>query len=151
MRRLNLEAAMNFAELYDVVLERKQTLPEGSGTTTLLTKGLDLILPKLNEECFEVALALEYQGPDEVALEVSQSFYYVICLSVFLGESFDNLDFSARMSEDVDAHELSKRLARSAALLCQRPCLSTIHPLLLLLSKSIEVGNTDLDKVFSYL
>jgi phosphoribosyl-ATP pyrophosphohydrolase len=142
---------MTFEELFLVIEERKRTLPEGSSTTTLLTRGLDSILPKLNEESFETALALEYQGPEEVALEVSQCFYYVLCLAVFLGEKFDGLELNTRLNEDVDQHELAKRIARTSAVLCHTPCLSSINALPPLLLKALELGKTDLDQMFSHL
>jgi|SaaInlStandDraft_1057018.scaffolds.fasta_scaffold15366_4 phosphoribosyl-ATP pyrophosphohydrolase len=142
---------MTFQELFQVIEERKRTLPEGSSTTTLLTRGLDSILPKLNEESFETALALECQGPDEVALEVSQCFYYLLCLAVFLGEKFDGLELDTQLNEEVDRHELAKRIARSSADLCHTPCLSSINAMPPLLLKALELGNTNLKQMFSHL
>lgn len=142
---------MTFEELFNVIEERKRTLPEGSSTTTLLTRGLDSILPKLNEESFETGLALESQGPEEVALEVSQCFYYVLCLAVFLGENFESLDLKSRLQEEVDAHELAKRIARTSAALCHTPCLSSINAMPPLLFKALEIGETDIEQMFSHL
>jgi phosphoribosyl-ATP pyrophosphohydrolase len=143
---------MTFEELYKVIEERKRTLPEGSGTTKLLTRGLDSILPKLNEECFETGLAIETQGRDEVGLEVSQVFYYIICLAVFLGEPFESLQLKSHDDVEVSSkHDLAKKIARTVAITCHTPCLSTINALPPLLLKALEVGESDLEHMYSYL
>lgn len=143
---------MTFEELYRVIEERKKTLPEGSGTTRLLTRGLDSILPKLNEESFETGLAIEYQGRDEVALEVSQCYYYIICLAVFMGEPYEALKLQAPLDEPVSSkHDLAKQIARTAAAVCHTPCLSTMNRLPPLLMKALEMGDSDLDHMYSYL
>jgi phosphoribosyl-ATP pyrophosphohydrolase len=144
---------MTFEELYQVIEERKRTLPEGSGTTKLLTRGLDSILPKLNEECFETGLAIETQGRDDVALEVSQVFYYIVCLAVFLGEPYSSLDLMNRELEgDVkNNHDLAKQISRVAATVCHTPCLGTINRLPPLLHQALSVGESDLEHMFTYL
>ena len=43
--------------LYDLLMDRKATLPEGSYTTYLFQKGLDKILKKVGEESTEVIIA----------------------------------------------------------------------------------------------
>jgi phosphoribosyl-ATP pyrophosphohydrolase len=143
---------MTFEELFKVIEERKKTLPEGSGTTKLLTRGLDSILPKLNEESFEVSLALEVQGRDEVALEVSQCYYYIVCLAVFLGEPYNALKLLEKPTEPMlSKHELAKCIARTAAEVCHTPCLSTINKLPPLLLGALELGGSDLEHMYTYL
>jgi phosphoribosyl-ATP pyrophosphohydrolase len=143
---------MTFEELFAVIEERKQTLPEGSGTTHLLTKGLDSILPKLNEESFEVALALENQGEDDVALEVSQCYYYLLCLAVFLGEPFDALMLEQASGVTFEnKHECAKEIARVAAVVCHTPCLQTINRMPPLLLSALDLGGSDIEKMKSYL
>ena len=143
---------MTFEELYKVIEERKKTLPEGSGTTKLLTRGLDSILPKLNEESFEIALALEYQGRDEVALEVSQCYYYLVCLAVFLGESYVSLQLQTKLESNISSkHELAKCIARTAAEICHTPCLSTINRMPPLLLKALELGGSNIEHMTTHL
>jgi len=143
---------MTFEELYNLIAERKRTLPEGSGTTVLLTKGFVKILPKLNEEAFEVGLALESEGPDDVALEVSQCFYYLICLAVFLDEPFDRLDLKTDPEQTCKTeHELAKQLARDSALLCHSPSLEAINKMNSLLFQSLILKKSTLEKMFSNL
>lgn len=144
---------MTFEELYRVIEERKRTLPEGSGTTKLLSRGLDSILPKLNEECFETGLAVETQGRDDVALEVSQVFYYIVCLGVFLGEPYGSLNLH-HMECDIEIkskHDLAKHISRTSAAICHTPCLGTINRLPPLLHKALQMGQSDLEHMFSYL
>lgn len=143
---------MNFKDLYELIAERKRTLPEGSGTTALLKHGFQKILPKLNEEAFEVGLALEKEGPDQVALEVSQCFYYVICLAVYLDLSFDvlHLDSDIEVSSSSE-HDLAKKCARVSATVCHRPCVDTLNQLTPLLFEALKLKKTTLDKMFSYL
>lgn len=143
---------MNFKDLYELIAERKRTLPEGSGTTVLLKHGFPKILPKLNEEAFEVGLALEKEGPDETALEVSQCFYYLICLSVYLDLPFENLDLNSDVEQTAESeHDLAKKCARLAALVCHRPCQETINQMTPLLFEAIKMKKTTLDKMYSYL
>ena len=44
-------------KLYEVVLDRKNNLQEGSYTCYLFDKGLDKILKKVGEECAETIIA----------------------------------------------------------------------------------------------
>jgi phosphoribosyl-ATP pyrophosphohydrolase len=143
---------MNFKDLYELIAERKRTLPERSGTTVLLKHGFQKILPKFNEEAFEVGLALEKEGPDEVALEVSQCFYYIICLAVYLDLPLENLDLNFEFEGSFEnEHDLAKKCARIAALVCHRPCVETMNQMTPLLFEAIKMKKTTLDKMFSYL
>ena len=49
-------AAFSADGLYELLTDRKETLPEGSYTTYLFEKGLDKILKKVGEECTEVII-----------------------------------------------------------------------------------------------
>ena len=51
------EEAFSFDELYKLLLNRKELLPEGSYTSYLFQKGIDKILKKVGEECTEVIIA----------------------------------------------------------------------------------------------
>lgn len=142
---------MTFKDLYLLVQERKKNLPEGSSTTFLMNQGLNSILPKLNEECFEVGLALEYQEPDDIALEVSQSFYYIICLAVFLDEPFDALKLEDNSSELDNKHELSKKIAQTSASICHTPCLASLNQLPTLLFNALNLGHSSKEQMLTYL
>jgi phosphoribosyl-ATP pyrophosphohydrolase len=144
---------MTFEELYNLLVDRKKSMPEGSTTTHLMTNGLSSILPKLNEECYEVGLALEHPQDNDLALEVSQCFYYLICVAVFTDEPFSSL----KLENDLDIqsiddkHELAKKIAHSAAEICQTPCLATFNTLPPLLLQALDLGECTIEQMFSTL
>ncbi len=144
---------MTFEELYKVLIDRKKSMPEGSSTTALMTKGLSSILPKLNEECFEAGMALEFQNSSDLALEISQCFYYLMCLSVFIDEPLSSLNLNPNNCEELssDKHELSKAIARHAADICHTPCLATINSLPPYLLRALSIGGSDLEQMFKTL
>ena len=51
--------------LYQLLVDRKATKPQGSYTTYLFEKGLDKILKKIGEECTEVIIAGKAQDKKE--------------------------------------------------------------------------------------
>jgi len=143
---------MTFLDLYNLIAERKKTMPIGSGTTSLLSAGLDKILPKLNEEAFEVALALESEGPDQVALETSQCFYYLMCLSVYLDFDYNALKLSTTATPfEGTEHDLAKSIARVAAGVCHTPTIESINRFIPLLFQAMALKHISLEKMFSHL
>lgn len=66
--------------LYDLLAERKKTLPEGSYTTYLFQKGLDKILKKVGEECTEVIIAAKADDKKETIYEIADLMYHVLVL-----------------------------------------------------------------------
>ena len=142
---------MTFEELYEVLKERKNTLPEGSTTTEMMTKGFSSILPKLNEESFEVAMALEFQEGSDVALEVSQCFYYILCIAVFMDEPFSSLKLEETQIDIADKHKLSKKIAQCAAEICHTPCLATINQMPAYLFHALKLGGSSPEQMYSTL
>jgi len=72
-------------ELYQVILDRQQKLPEGSYTTYLFTKGLDKICKKVGEEAAEVIIAAKNKDQAEIIYEVSDLIYHLMVLGVQAG------------------------------------------------------------------
>ena len=66
--------------LYELLLERKEQLPEGSYTTYLFEKGLDKILKKIGEECTEVIIAGKAEDKRETVYEIADLAYHVMVL-----------------------------------------------------------------------
>ena len=66
--------------LYDLLLDRKATLPEGSYTTYLFQKGLDKILKKVGEECTEVIIAAKAEDRAETIYEIADLCYHTLVL-----------------------------------------------------------------------
>ena len=70
------------ADLFAVIEDRKETLPEGSYTTSLFTheKGKNAVLEKLGEEATEVILAAKDGDRDAVAYESADLVYHLLVL-----------------------------------------------------------------------
>ncbi|MCR5826263.1 MAG: bifunctional phosphoribosyl-AMP cyclohydrolase/phosphoribosyl-ATP diphosphatase HisIE [Oscillospiraceae bacterium] len=71
--------------LYQLLLTRKEELPEGSYTTYLFEKGLDKILKKVGEECTEVIIAGKAQDKRETVYEIADLAYHVLVLMAQAG------------------------------------------------------------------
>jgi len=67
-------------ELFDMIDERKTSLPEGSYATSLFQEGLDKILAKFKEEFLEVYEAAEGGNTDEIVWEAADLLYHMFVL-----------------------------------------------------------------------
>ena len=77
--------------LYDLLMDRKATLPEGSYTTYLFQKGLDKILKKVGEECTEVIIGAKAQDKKETVYEIADLCYHVMVLMIEAGISLEDI------------------------------------------------------------
>ncbi len=77
--------AFCFEDLYELLLERKETRPEGSYTSYLFEKGLDKILKKVGEECTEVIIAAKAEDYRETVYEIADLAYHVLVLMAAAG------------------------------------------------------------------
>jgi phosphoribosyl-ATP pyrophosphohydrolase len=71
---------MTFEEIFALVKERKEKMPEDKSTTELFKKGSHGIGKKLVEEAAESWMAARFEGKEALALELSQTLYYVACM-----------------------------------------------------------------------
>ncbi|HBQ27595.1 MAG TPA: bifunctional phosphoribosyl-AMP cyclohydrolase/phosphoribosyl-ATP pyrophosphatase [Syntrophomonas sp.] len=78
-------------ELYDIISDRKEKMPEGSYTAYLFDKGLDKILKKVGEENAEVIIAAKNREKSEVVYEVSDLIYHLLVLLVEQGVELDDI------------------------------------------------------------
>lgn len=69
-------------ELFAVIEDRKEHLPEDSYTTTLFThdRGENGVLEKLGEETTELILAAKDENDDELAHEAADVIYHLLVL-----------------------------------------------------------------------
>jgi phosphoribosyl-ATP pyrophosphohydrolase len=69
-------------ELFAVIEDRKETLPEDSYTASLFTheKGENAVLEKLGEETTELLLAAKDDDNDELAHEAADIVYHMLVL-----------------------------------------------------------------------
>ena len=71
--------------LYDLLVGRNETRPEGSYTTYLFEKGIDKILKKVGEENTEVIVAAKGDDKKETIYEIADLMYHVMVLMVHMG------------------------------------------------------------------
>ena len=71
--------------LYELLLGRKETRPEGSYTSYLFEKGLDKILKKVGEESTEVIIAAHARDRRETVYELADLAYHALVLMAELG------------------------------------------------------------------
>ncbi|WP_049971790.1 phosphoribosyl-ATP diphosphatase [Haladaptatus cibarius] len=69
-------------DLFDVIEDRKETLPEDSYTASLFTheKGQNAVLEKLGEETTELVLAAKDDDYEEIAHESADIVYHLLVL-----------------------------------------------------------------------
>jgi phosphoribosyl-ATP pyrophosphohydrolase len=74
-----------FDELYETVLSRAATRPEGSATVAALDAGVHAMGKKVIEEAGEVWLAAEHEDGEALAVEISQLLYRLQVVMVARG------------------------------------------------------------------
>ncbi len=67
-------------EIYEVIKERKATMPEGSYVASLMKKGLNKILDKVNEEAAEVIDASLNKGREDIVYEMADLWFHTLVL-----------------------------------------------------------------------
>jgi phosphoribosyl-ATP pyrophosphohydrolase len=80
-------------ELFDVIEDRKETLPEGSYTASLFEheKGENRVLEKLGEETTELILAAKDDDRGDLAHESADIVYHLLVLLSMKGMDLDDL------------------------------------------------------------
>ena len=85
------KAPFRLEGLYDLLMDRKATLPEGSYTTYLFQKGLDKILKKVGEESTEVIIAGKAEDKAETIYEIADLTYHVLVLMAQMGITVEDI------------------------------------------------------------
>jgi phosphoribosyl-ATP pyrophosphohydrolase len=80
-------------ELFGVIEDRKENLPEGSYTAELFTheKGENAALEKLGEETTEFILAAKDDETDEIAHEAADIVYHLLVVLSMQGMELEDL------------------------------------------------------------
>ena len=73
-----IEKVVDF--LYDLILTRKDEMPENSYTTYLFEEGIDKILKKVGEESAEVIIAAKNEPDEELVYETADLVYHILVL-----------------------------------------------------------------------
>ena len=77
--------------LYDMLADRKATMPEGSYTTYLFSKGVDKILKKVGEESTEVIIGAKSGDKAETIYEIADLTYHIMVLMNEMGISLEEV------------------------------------------------------------
>ena len=77
--------------LYDLLVDRKAKMPEGSYTTYLFQKGIDKILKKVGEESTEVIIAGKANDKKETVYEIADLAYHLMVLMCEMGISVEDV------------------------------------------------------------
>ncbi len=93
--------------LYELLLGRKETRPEGSYTTYLFDKGVDKILKKVGEECTEVIIAGKADDKKETIYEIADLAYHVMVLMAQMGITVEEVQ-SELASRHVIDHKVKQ-------------------------------------------
>ncbi len=79
-------------DLYEIILERKEDLQEGSYTSYLFEKGIDKILKKVGEESTEVIIASKNSDSDEIVNETCDLIYHMLVLMAEKGIKLEQIN-----------------------------------------------------------
>ncbi|MFN4246026.1 MAG: bifunctional phosphoribosyl-AMP cyclohydrolase/phosphoribosyl-ATP diphosphatase HisIE, partial [Brevinematia bacterium] len=63
-------------EVYNVIIERKKTMPEGSYVAKKMSEGIDRILKKVTEEAGEFIIASKNQNEKEIIYELADLIFH---------------------------------------------------------------------------
>ena len=96
--------------LYDLLMDRKATMPEGSYTTYLFQKGLDKILKKVGEECTEVIIGAAKADKAETVYEIADLTYHVMVLMVQMGITVEDITRELEKRHVVDHKVKQERM-----------------------------------------
>ena len=81
----------SFEDLWQELDEKIALADPNSGTLKLIDKGVHEIGKKIIEEAGEVWIAAEYQGNQELAIEISQLIYHLQVLAKARGISLEDI------------------------------------------------------------
>jgi len=73
---------MTFQELYNIILRRKQEMPDMSYIASLFREGSDRIVQKIGEEATEVVIEAKNNNKQRVIEEISDLLFHTLILMV---------------------------------------------------------------------
>ena len=78
-------------QLQNLLIDRKNTMPEGSYTSMLFGKGLDKVAQKVGEEAVETVIAAKNDDIDEFIYEASDLLFHLMMLLTEKGLQLEDL------------------------------------------------------------
>ena len=98
-------------ELYNVILDRKDSKEEGSYTKYLFDKGTDKILKKVGEEATEVIISAKGNDKVEQVNEICDLTYHLLVLMADLDINIDEVEEELRKRSEKINNKKSERKA----------------------------------------
>jgi phosphoribosyl-ATP pyrophosphohydrolase len=80
-----------FDELYNELNRKLTYRDEESGTTRIVDEGVHAIGKKIVEEAAEVWMAVEHEGKEAAAAEISQLLYHIQCMMLAADISLEDV------------------------------------------------------------
>lgn len=71
---------MTLDELYKIIEDRKNNMPESSYVSSLFNAGSDRILQKVGEETTEVIIAVKNEGKERIVSEVADLWFHTLIM-----------------------------------------------------------------------
>jgi phosphoribosyl-ATP pyrophosphohydrolase/phosphoribosyl-AMP cyclohydrolase len=84
-------------QLYDLIVQRKETRPEGSYTTKLFDEGIDKIAKKLGEEAVETVIAAKNDSSIRLIEETADLLYHLMVTLVEKGVTLPEIQAELAM------------------------------------------------------
>ena len=78
-------------QVYEVIMERRQSSPKKSYVASLMTKGTDSILSKIGEESAEVIIAAKNKSRKEQIHEITDLWFHLLVLMVDQGLKLEDI------------------------------------------------------------
>ncbi len=80
-----------WAQMFEVIQNRRENPEEGSYTCYLFEKGRDKILKKIGEEAAETIIAAKNPSRDDLIGEINDLFYHVLVLAAEYGLTYEEI------------------------------------------------------------
>ncbi|MBI2338547.1 phosphoribosyl-ATP diphosphatase [Candidatus Daviesbacteria bacterium] len=71
---------MNLEELYEIIEDRRQKMPDNSYVASLFREGKDRIIQKVGEESIEVVIAAKNESRNRLISEVADLIFHILVL-----------------------------------------------------------------------
>lgn len=108
--RLKDKENFSLDTLYQLLRDRKKTMPDGSYTTYLFREGKEKILKKVGEECTEVIIGAMKDSKKETVYEIADLAYHTLVLMVETGISLEDIKNELASRHIVDKKEKQKTI-----------------------------------------
>lgn len=78
-------------QLYELIQDRKENMPENSYVASLFRKGSDKIIQKVGEEAVETVIALKNRNKDEIVSETADLLFHLLVALVDTGVKLSDI------------------------------------------------------------